>query len=398
MNKLKILITFVLFFMLSKSLMAQQEPSHKFLLSGYGFTNLEIEGDNPAQFEIGFNPIFLWSINNNILFESELEFEIEDNSTVVVIEYAQIMYIANAYMTLGAGKFLSPNNIFSERYHPAWINKIPNMPLGLSGHGSAQLLSGTQVGLQIRGGIPAGSMKFVYSLYVSNGPALNIEDEEIHDTTGLLKTSKPGYSLNTITGEGGDGDHGVAATGTLSFDNITDNNSDKGIGGRIGFLLVPELEIGYGFETARVGTDDTEFSDVRSFNNVVDLSYVQDIKSLAGKLDIRSQFTWLNVDNPGIDHLNYENNSTAWYAQLAYQPYYAESSFLQSLEFVVRYDQIDLPKEAELNTDQNRVTVGLNYWLNESTVVKFAYGNTTSEHEDGSESESSYIFQLAMGF
>ena len=43
MNKLKILITFVLFFMLSKSLMAQQEPSHKFLLSGYGFTNLEIE-------------------------------------------------------------------------------------------------------------------------------------------------------------------------------------------------------------------------------------------------------------------------------------------------------------------------------------------------------------------
>ncbi|MCH8034777.1 MAG: hypothetical protein IH950_13605 [Bacteroidetes bacterium] len=386
MKKVKILIAFILSFMLSQSLMAQKEQ--KSLLTGYGFTNLEIESDDPSQFKIGFNPIFLWSINNNILFESELEFEIEDNSTVVVIEYAQIMYIANAYMTFGAGKFLSPNNIFSERYHPAWINKLPNMPLGLSAHSGAQLLAGTQVGLQVRSGIPVGSSKIVYALYVSNGPALIVdEDEEIH-------------------GEGGDEDpHGEieegghhGATGPLSFSNIPDNNSDKAIGGRIGFILFPELEIGYGFETARVGTDDTEFSDVRSFNNVVDLSYVQDIKSLAGKVDVRSQFTWLNVDNPGIDHLNYENNSTAWYAQLAYQPYYVESSFLQNLEFVVRYDQIDLPKEAELNTDQNRITVGLNYWLNHSTVFKFAYGNITSEHEDGSESESTFIFQIAMGF
>ncbi|MCH7772670.1 MAG: hypothetical protein IIA49_16910, partial [Bacteroidetes bacterium] len=93
MKKIKILVAFILILMLSQSLMAQKEPSHKFLLSGYGFTNLEIEGDHPAQFEIGFNPIFLWSINKNILFESELEFEIEDNSTVVVLENAQILYI-----------------------------------------------------------------------------------------------------------------------------------------------------------------------------------------------------------------------------------------------------------------------------------------------------------------
>jgi len=385
--------------MLSQSLMAQKEPSHKFLLSGYGFTNLEKEENGDAQFEVGFNPIFLWSINNQILFESELEFELEDNSTVVALEYAQILYIANAYMTFGVGKFLSPNNIFSERFHPAWINKLPNMPLGLSSHGSAQLLSGTQVGLQIRGGIPAGSMKFVYAVYVSNGPALNTE-EEIHDTTGLPKSNNSGSSFSTITSEGGgeEGDHGVAATGTLSFANIPDNNSDKGIGGRIGFLPVPELEIGYGLETARVGTDDTEFSGVRSFNNVVDLSYVQDLKSLSGRIDIRSQLTWLNVDNPGIDHLNYDNKSTAWYAQLAYQPYYVESSFLKNIELVARYDQIDLPEEAELNIDQKRITVGLNYWLNHSTVFKFAYGNTTSQHEDKSESESTFIFQLAMGF
>ena len=392
MKKIKILVAFILILMLSQSLMAQKEPSHKFLLSGYGFTNLEIEGDHPAQFEIGFNPIFLWSINKNILFESELEFEIEDNSTVVVLEYAQILYIANSYMTFGAGKFLSPNNIFAERYHPAWINKLPNMPLGLSGHSGAQLVAGTQVGLQVRSGIPVGSTKIVYALYVSNGPSLNIDESDLDTLGGNL------HKINNPNNEGEEGGHDAAATGTLSFNNIPDNNSNKGIGGRIGFILFPELEIGYGFETARVGTDDTEYSDVRSFTNILDLSYVQDIKSLAGKLDVRSQVTLLNIDNPGIALLNYENNSTAWYAQLAYQPYYLESSFFKNLEFVARYDQINLPQEAELNTDQKRITVGLNYWLNHSTVVKFAYGNTISEHEDESESESTFIFQIAMGF
>ena len=62
-------------------------------------------------------------------------------------------------------------------------------------------------------------------------------------------------------------------------------------------------------------------------------------------------------------------------------------------------DVQDVQEEAaELNTDQNRITVGLNYWLNESTVFKFAYGSTTSEFENVSETESSYVFQLAMGF
>jgi hypothetical protein len=372
--------------------MAQNEPSHKFLLSGYGFTNLEIEGDSPAQFEIGFNPIFLWSINKDIFFESELEFELEDNTTAIALEYAQIMYIANAYMTFGAGKFLSPNNIFAERYHPAWINKLPNMPLGLSGHSGAQLVAGTQVGVQVRSGIPVGSSKIVYALYVSNGPALNIDESDLDPPPGVLQ------KINTLDDEGGEGGHSAAATGTLSFDNIPDNNSDKAIGGRIGFIPFPELEIGYGFETARVGTDDTEYSDVRAFTNVIDLSYVQDIKSIAGKLDIRSQVTLLNIDNPKTGLLNYENNSSAWYAQLAYQPYYLENSFFKNLELVARYDQIDLPTEAELNTDQNRITVGLNYWLNESTVFKFAYGSTTSEFDNESETESSYVFQLAMGF
>lgn len=373
----------------------QTDPSHKFLVSGYGFINHEREENSNSQFEVGFNPIFLWSINNEILFEGELELELEENSTAMALEYAHVVYVANKYLTFGAGKFLSPNNVFSERYHPAWINKLPDMPLGFSGHSSVQLVSGNQIGAQVRGGIPVESVKIVYAVYISNGPALNVE-EEMPDSNSLMKYNSSNFK-NAINDEG-EGNHGAAATGTLSFGNIPDNNKNKAVGGRIGFLPVPELEIGYGFESARVGTDDTEFSDVGYFNNIIDFSYIQDLKSLAGRIDLRGQFTSLNIDNPGIDHLDYDNKSNAWYAQLAYQPYYIENSFLKNIEIVARYDQIDLPEGAELNVDQKRITVGLNYWLSHSTVFKFAYENTTSEHEDKSESESSFIFQMAMGF
>ncbi len=119
----------------------------------------------------------------------------------------------------------------------------------------------------------------------------------------------------------------VPANGTLNFNNIPDNNENKAVGGHIAYFLIPGLEIGYGFETARVGTDDTEFRDVRSLNNVVDLAFVKDASSLKGRLDIRSQYIWLKVDNPDMHPLEYDNKSSAWYGQIAYQPVPLPSSY-----------------------------------------------------------------------
>ena len=383
--KLRLLVPLLIAVLFFQPAFGQEAPAHKFLLTGFGFTNMEKEENQGAQYEIGFNPIFLWSINNRILFEGDLEFELEDGGTAVALEYAQILYVFNNYFTFGAGKFLSPNNIFFERLHPAWINKMPTLPLGMTGHGGVQLLATTQLGLQARGGIPAGSSRFAYSLYVSNGPALNVEAEE-----------EGGHEDE---GEGeGDGHGSVSANGTLNFDNIPDNNDDKAVGGRISFIPIPELEIGYGIESARVGTDGTPFSDVKSLNNVVDLAFVKDIGALKGRLDFRGQYVWLNVDNPGEHPLEFENNSKAGYAQLAYQPSGASSPFLKNIELVGRYDQLDLPKEAAINIDQKRIALGLNYWLNHSSIFKFAFESVTSEHEDEKETESKFIFQFAMGF
>ena len=129
----------------------------------------------------------------------------EDGSTTVALEYADVSYLLNDYITLGAGKFLSPFGIFRERLHPKWINKLPNQPLGYAS-GASRLAPSTQIGAQVRGGIPLiGDSKMGYTLYASNGP--------------ILQTA-------------------ANNAGQISFKNTDDNSGNKAFGGRIGFLPI----------------------------------------------------------------------------------------------------------------------------------------------------------------
>lgn len=261
------------------------------------------------------------------------------------------------------------------------------MPLGFSGHGGIQIISGTQVGAQLRGGIPAGAMKFNYSVYLSNGPALNVDAAEPAPAAGGLY----GNIQNEENGAG-------PASGTLNYANIPDNNGNKAVGGRIGFLPIPEMEIGVSFENATVGAGDSEYSDVGATTTSFDFSYVGDVSFLAGRLDLKAQSVWLNIDNPNVDHLNFENKSNAFYAQAAYQPYNVSAEFLQDFEFVARYDQIDLPSGSEFGLDQSRITGGINYWINHSSVLKFAYQSTTSKYDEGDVTDNGFTLQMSMGF
>lgn len=365
------------------TLLPDAEGRRDFLLTGYGFTSAEDADGRASSFEVGFNPILLWKLDDNLLFESELEFELEDGETVVELEYAQILFVLNDYVTVGAGKFLSPNNSFMERFHPAWINKLPDMPFGMSGHGGVQLLASTQIGVQGRGGIRVGTSKFVYAVYISNGPALNVEDGH-DDAGGVVEGSGQG--------------HGAAAVGTLNFANTSDNNGNKAFGGRIAILPIPQLEVGYGMETAEVSNETGDLAGVRSLNNVVDLTYVGDISPLKGRIDIRGQYMWLDIDNPDKHPLEFENASNGGYVQIAYQPYHIGNAFVGNVEIVARYDRLDLPSGAPVNVDQERITFGVNYWLSASSVLKFAFESITSEQDNEEKTESKLLAQFALGF
>lgn len=359
------------------------------LLTGYGVANFVNAENSSSNFNSTFNPIFLWKVNNKIFFESEVEFELEEGATNIGLEYAHLVYVFNDYLTVGAGKFLNPGNIFMERLHPAWINKLPTMPLGLSEHGGVPLLAGSQIGVQARGAFDAGAGQITYAAYVTNGPTLNVEAADSGMTEGMAFNK---------SGEGDEHGHGGGGNGTLNFDNSEDNNDGKAIGGRIAIVPVAQFEIGYGVETAKVGAAGTPYSDVRSLVNAVDLAFTRDVSALKGRIDIRGQYVWLNIDNPDVHPLEFENHSNAGYGQLAYQLSGVDNDFFKNVEFVGRYDRLDLPAEAPVNIDQKRITAGINYWFSPSTVVKFAFESKKSTHEDESETDNTFISQFSIGF
>jgi len=103
----------------------------RFLLTGWGAVSyINREGDEQdSTFTARFSPIFLYQMFPNVLFEAEVEFELEDDETEVGLEYAQIDYLFSKYATAIVGKFLTPFGVFPLKIHPAWINRMPNRPL-----------------------------------------------------------------------------------------------------------------------------------------------------------------------------------------------------------------------------------------------------------------------------
>ena len=336
-----------------------------FVLTGYAFSTFTDTEGSDSNFTAGFNPIFLWKLSDKVFFEGELEVELEDGSTVVALEYADVSYFLNDYVTLGAGKFLSPFGIFRERLHPKWINKLPNQPLGYAS-GASRLAPSTQIGAQVRGGIPLmWDSKLGYTLYVSNGPTLQT---------------------------------GATNAGQLSFTNTNDNNSNKAFGGRIGFLPIPELEVGYSWQTSGAGSRDTAFHGVDALLQEVDFSYTRDFDLIKGTIDLRSEWLWSNVDSIdyGTSGGAFKNDRWARYLQAAYRPSKLGNSILKNLEFVFRFDQIDQPSDAPTSIDRKRYAEGLNYWINPSTVAKLAYQSETQD--EGGTNQHSLMAEMAVGF
>ena len=135
------------------------ELAGRFVITGYATAGYD--GDS-NRFGASFNPIFLFRPVDRLLVESELEFEIgEEEDLEVFLEYAQVSYLLNSYVTLGAGKFLNPASPFEERYHPAWINRLPDSPL----LHDAGLMPEAITGVQMRG---AATRWLRYAAFIGN--------------------------------------------------------------------------------------------------------------------------------------------------------------------------------------------------------------------------------------
>lgn len=350
----------------------------KFLLTGFGVTGYKIGkigNETESTFgETGFNPIFLWKPSEKLFFESELEFELEGNDLRMDLEYANISYFLNKFITIRMGKFLSPFGTFQERIHPAWINKLVEKPLGF---GHSAVGPGSEVGVEIRGGIPLGTTKMNYSLYLSNGPSLN---------TG--------------------GTNSMMA-GKLEYENFEDNNLNKAAGGRIGLLPFSNssLEIGLSGQAATVGSiGDSIYEDTKSTLIAVDISLIKSLKFMKSNLDMKAQFNRVVVDQKaysdpintnGMMFYTFDNTSQAFYFQMAIRPVMLKNKLLSNAELAGRFSALELPEEAKWGEEMAQITAGVNFWLTWRSVIKFNY-QLTNGHDK--ESEVKYLIQLATGF
>src|SRR5204862_7969846 len=78
------------------------------------------------------------------------------------VDYAQIDYIANRYLTVTAGRFLTPFGIFNERLYPVWIRSLQPDPLILP------IATAASGGAMFRGGCAVNSKANMnYAVYLS---------------------------------------------------------------------------------------------------------------------------------------------------------------------------------------------------------------------------------------
>ena len=339
----------------------------KFLLAGWAEGMFEARNGGVSTFSASFNPIFLWELTPKLLFESRLEIEPSGGGTNVNLVYAQLSYLLNDYITLGVGEFFSPSNVFVERFEPQWINKLPDRPLAVY-HG---ILPNISVGAEVRGGFPIGPTRANYAFYISNGPSLNAFDPR--------------------------------TAGTLDFNSYTDNNDDKAVGGRVGFLPVPGVEVGYGFETAKPGFQGTTFAHVRSLVQSVDLDITRDSDLLKGRINLYAQYAWSKVDHAvydpdgslGFGPLSFTSKRDGGYALVAYRPTKIDIDFIRNLEMIFRWDHLSRAPSGLGAPEEERWTLGLDYWLSPSTVVKAAY---EWDNPRGERNKNALLLQVATGF
>ncbi len=165
------LLLFLLLFASAAS--AQSDGSEKPvpILSGTAGTFSFVTGGQ-NEIDTQVNPVLLVPLGDHWLVESRGAFEGQfqrpsgggpyQGPVNKHLDYAQVDYIANSYVTVTAGRFLTPFGIYNERLYPIWIRALQFDPLIL-GVGTA-----SSDGAMLRGGFPVNSTANMnYAVYVS---------------------------------------------------------------------------------------------------------------------------------------------------------------------------------------------------------------------------------------
>ena len=310
-----------------------------------GFTNMQHAN---STFFAGVSPLILWQPTDRLLFETAFDIGISTDSTNTSstsfdLTIADASFIVNDYLIVGGGLFVVPFGQYHNHFDPPWINKLPNDPLIF---GDNAIAPDSQVGIFARGAVPVlQHSKVTYDVYVVNGPQLITNDPN--------------------------------AAGSLNFQDFTDLNNGKAVGGRLAFLPVPWLETGYSLQYA--DTAPSGFPHTYALLQAFDLNVVKDIHSV-GVFTVRTEWVWSTVENrtygggsTGFGPISFTNYRDGGYAELAYRPTYCPHPIIRNLEGVVRYNLLRTPLAAPGGDHEQLWELGIDYWVTPSAVLKVAY-------------------------
>jgi len=337
-----------------------QTGDTRYSLTGYAFGDYRWRSRHGNQnerintFGAGFNPIFLYRLNDWIFFEGELELELEGTETEVALEYAQANVFLNDYMTLGVGKYLTPFGEFIERIHPAWIHKLITRPLPYRSTGAGGFLRFSEVGAQLRGAIPLGKLPGVeteYAVFVGNGPRFESEER-----------------------------------GAPLENNFEDNNFGKVFGGRIGLRPLP-FEWGWGRLKVGASTYNGKWNGDEWLNVWgLDAAYQKDLFELRGEYlgFHREMPAGVNTDRRG-----------GWYLQGSYKLSEVPIRVIDRSEVILRFSALHQPRHGEIAPKPRQFTIGWDFWLTPSVVWKIEYDR---DFPRGDKSGNQFLTQFALGF
>lgn len=383
-------ITFLLLLYLSLSsyrIYAQEEPKRPGVSGLSGITKNVIIGYAYADFvytphdeiktnfnRVGFSPTMIWKLGEHLFFESQVEFFTDSNIIVTQVEYAKLSYLINPYMTLGMGKILTPFGMYTERFEAPFIERLPNAPLGFRHQEEAPNIGpvGSEMGLDIRGGFHVGDGKMNYVVFVTNGPRLN---------EGLVE-----HELG----------------GALDYENFSDNNSNKAIGGRLGILPLSNssLEFGFSASTATAGDIRNGHKNVSARAGAFDVAYQSAFQSVKSLINIKGQINYLEVDPADyVDEsgaiYSFNNTSSIYYIRASLRPAFVKNYFIRHTEFLVRYNGMHLAEGALWGGKSTRLDLGISYWLSLRTGLRIAYEATNSAHHG---KEDAILVRFVTGF
>lgn len=277
---------------------------------------------------------------------------------------ANINYLLNNYMTLGAGLITSPIGGIVGNYNTApWNRWLVDSSL------QDNLLPPNELGAWTRGGVPAPDNLgyFTYFLFVSQGPEL------------------------IATGNN---------TAALNFGNWNPSaQNGKSIGGRVSYLPIPELELGYSFdysEPSPSGAYSIASSDIQA----LDMNYYYLSRHIDGLFRFRAGWTWDQITQSYLNSPTqplFGNMSNGGQVEAAYQPILSGIKYVKHIMAVLRYDQIYGPSGSAYPASdfEQRWSVGLDYWIHSNEVLKFEYEFDNLSH--GQHGNDALLLQWAVG-